>query len=279
MKGWRIGGETVPYLYHEATSAQAPHGFFGAAGGVSTGLYNSLNCGYGSADDPTCVTQNRSRVATAMGLTPDRMAAVFQVHGPDVVIASEGAGDDRDRMARADGLVTTCPGLGLSILTADCLPLLLVDNDSAVIGACHAGWRGAAAGIVTRTVSTMRTAGAGTITALIGPTIRQTSYQIGVEMRDEVLARIEPALRDRVVTCFGASSKGKLTFDLAGLVRAQLDHAGIDAIHDCGIDTYTSKPGISSDSPGFFSHRRATHAVEPDCGRQIAVISLPPSTV
>jgi len=277
MTGWRMNGGSVPYLHHQATSTLATHGFFGAAGGVSTGLYDSLNCGYGSADDPNLVAQNRSLVATAMGLTTDRMAAVYQVHGTEVVTASKGGGGNRDQLARADGLVTTCRGLGLSILTADCLPLLLVDAASSVIGACHAGWRGAAAGIVDRTVATMRAAGAGSITALIGPTIRQPSYQVGADMRDAVLAQIKPAIRDSVATCFGPSVEGKLTFDLAGLVRTQLDHAGIDMIHDCGIDTYASKPGVSSDSPGFFSHRRATHAAEPDCGRQIAVISLPPT--
>jgi len=278
MTGWKMNDESVPYLHHEATSTRAPHGFFGAAGGVSTGLYDSLNCGYGSADDPRLVAQNRSRVADAMGLPADRMAAVYQVHGTDVVMSSKGASEDRDQLARADGLVTTCRGLGLSILTADCLPLLLIDSTNSVIGACHAGWRGAAAGIVDRTVMTMRGAGAGPITALIGPTIRQPSYQVGPDMHEAILSQVGSAIRDRVVACFGPSSPGKLTFDLAGLVRAQLNHAGIDMIHDCGIDTYASKPGISPDSHGFFSHRRATHAAEPDCGRQMAVILLPPTT-
>ena len=270
MTGFRIAGAPAPYLHHKTTTARARHGFFGAGGGVSTGLYASLNCGYGSQDDPALVAQNRGRVAAAMGLTPARLAAVYQVHGTDVTVVSEGAPADRNQLVRADGLVTTCRGLGLTILTADCLPLLLADEDGDVIGACHAGWRGAAAGIVGSTVDSMRAAGAGPITALIGPTIRQPSYQVGVEMRDVVLARMSGA-----ATCFVDDAPGKLRFDLARLVRLQLDRAGIDRIHDCEIDTYTGNRTDDPDSLDYFSHRRATHAADADCGRQIAVISLP----
>ena len=279
MTGFQIAGGTPPYLHHAATSRRARHGFFGAAGGVSSGLYDSLNCGYGSQDDPALVARNRGSAAAAIDLAAERMAAVHQVHGPDVVIASEGAPTDRTRMARADGLVTTRRGLGLTILTADCLPLLLVDSGESfggsVIGACHAGWRGAAAGIVDATLTAMREAGAGAITALIGPTIRQPNYQVRAEMRDEVLTRVAPAIRDAASACFIADTPGKLRFDLAGLVTTQLRQAGVAAIHDCGIDTYAASRPAGADSLPFFSHRRATHAADPDCGRQIAVISLP----
>ena len=275
MTGFRIAGAPAPYLHHEATAARAPHGFFGAAGGVSTGLHASLNCGYGSQDDPALVAQNRGRVAAAMELPADRLAAVYQVHGTDVVMAVEGAAEDRRQLVRADGLVTTQRGLGLTILTADCLPLLLVDDGGDVIGACHAGWRGAAAGIVGTTVDAMRAAGAGPITALIGPTIRQQSYQVGAEMRDEVLAQVAPEIRDGTARCFIDDAPGKLRFDLALLVRLQLYQAGIDQLHDCGVDTYVGNRTDDPDSLDYFSHRRATHAADPDCGRQIAVISRP----
>lgn len=275
MTGFRIAGAPAPYLHHEATAARAPHGFFGAAGGVSTGLHASLNCGYGSQDDPALVAQNRGRVAAAMELPADRLAAVYQVHGTDVVMAVEGAAEDRSQLVRADGLVTTQRGLGLTILTADCLPLLLVDDGGDVIGACHAGWRGAAAGIVGTTVDAMRAAGAGLITALIGPTIRQESYRVGAEMRDEVLAQVAPEIRDGAATCFIDDAPGKLRFDLALLVRLQLYQAGIDQLHDCGVDTYVGNRTDDPDSLDYFSHRRATHAADPDCGRQIAVISRP----
>jgi YfiH family protein len=275
MTGFEIAGTTPPYLHHAPTSCRARHGFFGNAGGVSSGLYASLNCGYGSDDDPALVARNRGRVAAAMGLPADRLAAVYQVHGTDVVTAHEGAPEDRDKLGRADGLVTTGRGLGLTILTADCLPLLLVDADAGVIGACHAGWRGAAAGIVDTTLATMRSAGAGPITALIGPTIRQPNYQVGMEMRDEVLALTAPTIRDAASACFIADIPGKLRFDLAGFVALYLGRAGVEAVHDCGVDTYASGEVASADSLDFFSHRRATHAADPDCGRQIAVISLP----
>lgn len=279
MTGFEIAGTRPPFLHHAPTTMLARHGFFGTAGGVSSGVYASLNCGYGSNDDPDLVARNRNRVAMAMGLSVDRMAAVYQVHGTEVLVTGEGAPADRSRLARADGLVTTERGLGLTILTADCLPLLLVDAGGTVIGACHAGWRGAAGGIIDATLTAMRAAGAGPVTALIGPTIRQESYQVGVEMRDEVLGQVVSEIRDDASTCFSADAPGTLRFDLAGLVTLQLRHAGIAAIHDCGVDTYVNRridrPADAPDSPDFFSHRRATHAKEPDSGRQIAVISLP----
>ena len=275
MTGFAMAGGDVPYLHHAETGSRAPHGFFGAAGGVSSGVYASLNCGFGSGDETPLVAANRDRVAGAMGLATDRLAAVYQVHGADVVIATSGAPADRSQMTRADGIVTTKTGLGLSILTADCLPLLLVDEAADVIGACHAGWRGAVAGIVGATLALMRYQGAGPVTALIGPTIRQPSYQVGAEMRETCLAIVDPAIREAAASCFLAEDGGRFRFDLPGLVRHQLAHAEVAEILDCGQDTYAGMPeGGASDSPGYFSHRRATHAAEPDCGRQISVIAL-----
>ncbi|MEC8806403.1 MAG: polyphenol oxidase family protein [Pseudomonadota bacterium] len=280
MTGFRYDAGPTAFLYHPDTSALARHGFFGRAGGVSDGLYDSLNCGYGSNDDPTRVASNRARAAAALGLPETRMAAVWQVHGADVLRVDRGAPADRSQMAKADGLVTTEPGLGLTILTADCLPLLLAEAGGRVVGACHAGWRGAARGIVDATVQAMRDAGAGAITALIGPTIQHRSYQVGPDMREDLLNQMAVPVRDDAATCFTPDSGKKWHFDLPGLVSAQLRAAGVSAIHDCGVDTYTTDIPGAADSPGFFSHRRATHAKEADCGRQIAVIALPgPATV
>ena len=275
MTGFRIAAGPTAYLYHAETSLQARHGFFGCAGGVSNGLYDSLNFGYGSDDDPDSVTRNRARVAMALGLGETDMAAAWQVHGADVIRTDKGAPADRSRMTKADGLVTTQPGLGLTILTADCLPLLLADPAGQVIGACHAGWRGAAKGIVDATVQAMRDEGAAGITALIGPTIQQHSYQVAPDMRSELLDQVAAPLRDAAAACFQPDGTERWHFDLPRLVAVQLKLAGVDSIHDCGADTYSDGIGTGSDSPTFFSHRRATHANEPDCGRQISVIAMP----
>ena len=278
MTGFSHSNGPTAYLHHQDISALARHGFFGRRGGVSEGLYDSLNCGYGSDDSPDRITTNRSRVASALGLSETRMAAVWQVHGADVLRVNEGAPADRSMMTRADGMVTTEPGIGLTILTADCLPLLLAETGGKVVGACHAGWRGAARGIVATTVQAMRDAGAGALTALIGPTIRQQSYQVGKDMREELLEQIERPIRDDATACFEADGPITWRFDLPRLVSTQLCAAGVRDILDCGIDTYAPRPNAAPDSPGFFSHRRATHAKEPDCGRQIAVIARPANT-
>ena len=311
MTGFIHTTTAVPYLHHVATTARAMHGFFGTAGGVSSGVYASLNCGFGSDDDAALVARNRDLVRTEMDLAPGRMAAVYQVHGQEAVMADDlfdenGMVVERASLPRADGLVTTTPGVGLTILTADCLALLLVDDAGRVAGACHAGWRGAAAGIVGTTVALMRDQGAGRITALIGPTIRQPSYQVGAEMRTELLDSVPTSLRDLAAQCFRpddcrtdddcrTNGDPRYRFDLPGLVRHQLAADDVADILDCGVDTYTGtgtdgdlqQPGdalsISGpdsgsdsgpDSGPYFSHRRATHAGDADSGRQIAVMAL-----
>ena len=279
MTGFRHHTDPTCFLYHTETLPVARHGFFGRAGGVSDGLYDSLNCGYGSDDNPARVADNRARAAKALGISQPRLAAAWQVHGADVIRADRGAPADRSQLAKADGLVTTEPGLGLTILTADCLPLLLADPAGTVVGACHAGWRGAARGIVDATVQAMRDAGAVTITALIGPTIQQRSYQVGPDMHEELLQTTTQEIRDHVAACFLPDSDNRWRFDLPGMVAIQLRAAGVDTIHDCAVDTYADGLGDDADSPGFFSHRRATHANEPDCGRQIAIIALQGHTV
>ena len=283
------GSPGSPCFYkHE--SVDVPHGFFTADGGVSTGLYESLNCGFGSADDAALVTANRGSAATSLGLGPDDLAAVYQVHGNDCITVTGATSADRDALPRADGIVTRTPGLGLSILTADCLPLLLVDTAAGVIGACHAGWRGACDGISGNTITAMKDLGADKITALIGPTIQQRSYQVGAEMRAAVIAASGNALPTEVIAdCFAPEESGdKYRFDLPAYVRARLVADGIDAIYDCGIDTYNHSCGDSykdghagrdkskgGESPAFFSHRAATHAGAADSGRQISMIALP----
>ena len=292
MTGFTYSNGSVPYLHHADITPRARHGFFGAAGGVSSGVYASLNCGFGSRDDGALVARNRDLVRGEMGLAPGRMAAVCQVHGREAVMAENLCDEtdvpmDRDSLLRADGMVTTTPGLGLAILTADCLPLLLVDGNGRVAGACHAGWRGAAAGIVNTTVALMRNRGAGRITAMIGPTIRQPSYQVGADMRAVLLDSVSPTIRDLAAQCFHADGDRHYRFDLPGLVRHQLVANAVTEVLDCRIDTYTSMrkgkslaqssdagPDSDPDSVAYFSHRRATHAGKTDCGRQIAVIAL-----
>ena len=294
MTGFTRSTGAVPHLHHPAITPRAWHGFFGTAGGVSSGDYASLNCGFGSQDDAALVARNRNLVRAEMGLAPGRLAAVYQVHGQQALLAENlmddtGALAERGSLPRADGLVTATPGIGLSILTADCLPLLLVDERGGVAGACHAGWRGAAAGIVGATIALMRDQGAGRITALIGPTIQQPSYQVGRDMRTELLDSVSPAIRDAAARCFHPDGEDHYRFDLAGLVRRQLAAEEVIDILDCGIDTYAaldpdpgaesgsdhdSGPDTGPDSVAYFSHRRATHAGAADCGRQIAVIAL-----
>lgn len=269
----------VPFLFHAPTSLRVRHGFFGRAGGVSSGIYDSLNCGFGSQDETSLVATNRNRAAAAIGVEPEKMAAVYQVHGSTAILVDEGAPAKRKDLVGADALVTATPGIGLSILTADCLPVLMADEGGKVVGAAHAGWRGAADGVVASAVTLMREVGAGRITALIGPTIQQASYQVGSDMREELLVSLPHHLRDAAAECFqpdntngGKDQKPKFRFDLPRLVQIQLHYAGVSDIHDCRVDTYAAARPSAPDSPAYFSHRRATHAKAADSGRQISII-------
>jgi YfiH family protein len=271
----RQAGNGAVFVGGDAFAGRIRYGFFSAEGGVSHGVYDSLNCGFGSDDKPGSVSRNREVCTAAMGLATDRLAAVFQTHSADAVTVTASTPANRETMTRADGMATTVPELGLAILTADCLPLLLGDADAGVIGACHAGWRGAATGIIQATLAEMQAAGAQQITALIGPTIRQASYQVGSEMRAEIMeSKQDNRVRaDNIAGCFMVDPErdDRYLFDLPGFVRAQLDAAGVAQIADCGEDTYTPS---GTESPRFFSHRRATHEAAPDSGRQISIISL-----
>jgi YfiH family protein len=238
------------------------HGFFTREGGVSEGLYASLNCGPGSSDRPEAVQENRRRVAAAMGVAADALCTLYQVHGRDVVTVTAPFGGERPK---ADGLVTNRPGLALGILTADCAPVLFADASAGVIGACHAGWRGAEAGVTDATIAAMERLGAKAahITAVIGPTIAQASYEVGPEFPKPFLAADQRAAR-----FFTPSPRaGHFQFDLPGYLVSRL--AGrVGTVHDMALDTRT-------DPQRFFSFRRTTLAGEPDYGRQVSVIALP----
>ncbi|MBU6266433.1 MAG: peptidoglycan editing factor PgeF [Sphingomonadales bacterium] len=245
--------------------AGLPHGFLGRRGGVSSGLVAGLNVGLGSADDPTAVAENRARAVAAV-LPGARLVTVYQVHSPDCVEAAEWPDADRPH---ADALVTNRPGLLLGIVTADCAPVLLADAEAGVIGAAHAGWKGAFGGVCEATVDAMVRLGArrDRIVAAIGPCIRMASYEVDDAFRARILADpVGPD--DRFIA---ASRPGHWQFDLQGYVQDRLWYrAGIARIDGLSLDTYT-------DPARFYSFRRATHRAEPDYGRQIALIGLPAS--
>jgi len=236
------------------------HGFFTRRGGASSGIFAGLNCGPGSTDQSHAVATNRLRVADAMGVPPDRLLSLNQVHSADVVTVDGAGWAERPR---ADAAVTRQPGLALGILTADCAPVLFADAGAGVIGAAHAGWRGTLGGIVEATVDAMEAAGArrGAIRAVIGPTISQRAYEVGPDFFETFLAR--EAGWDRY---FAEGKDDRLLFDLPGLVLARLRAVGVEA-EWIGRCTY-------GDPDRFYSYRRATHAGEPDYGRLISAITL-----
>ena len=240
-----------------------PHGFFTRAGGVSAGPYASLNCSLSSADDPAAVRENRARAAAVLDLPPAALLGLTQVHGPVVVEAREPWGEDRPK---ADAMVTDRPGLALGVITADCAPVLFADAEASVIGAAHAGWRGAVAGVLDATLDAMERLGAARarIAAAVGPCIAQASYEVGPDLRDEVLAR-DPA--DARFFAAGARPD-RWQFDLPGYCAARLVAAGAGRVAALGVDTL-------ADDGRFFSHRRRTLAGGGPIGHQISAIALP----
>src|SRR6476659_7635799 len=199
------------------------HGFFTRQGGVSTGLYSSLNCGLGSKDDPESVAENRARVAEMLGTGPDRLLTLFQVHSAKAVVAKKPW--IADGAPEADAVVTNVPGLAIGVLTADCAPVLFCDAEARVIGAAHAGWRGALSGIVESTVEAMATLGAKPerIVAVIGPTISRNAYEVGADYVERFLAD-ESASASFFATDEGS---GEPHFDLPGYVGERLRRAGV----------------------------------------------------
>ena len=235
------------------------HGFFTRKGGASSGIFRGLNCGTGSSDQSDIVRINRARVAEAMGV--DALNAVHQYHSADVVTVTDPLGEAKPK---ADALVTNVPGQALSILTADCQPVLFSDPEAKVIGAAHAGWRGALAGVLEATIEAMVALGAtrGDIRATVGPTISQKAYEVGPEMLDEFIAE------DPENTRFFAQGQGdRYQFDLPAYGVHRMRAAGIGDANWIRHCTY-------SDEERFFSYRRTTHAKEADYGRLISVIRL-----
>jgi YfiH family protein len=238
------------------------HAFFTRDGGVSEGIYQSLNGGLGSNDHPAHIAENRRRMAEAVGVGPGHFLSVHQTHSADVAVAS-GPWPDGAR-PRADAIVTRTEGLAIGATAADCGAVLLVDPSARVIGAAHAGWKGALAGILRATVDAMVELGAerGAIIAAIGPLIRQPSYEVG----DEFVERFVAASADNSEFFRPASRAGHAMFDLAGFIRHRLRRAGVSVVDDSGLDTYSD--------PRFFSYRRSVHRGEPDYGRHIHAITL-----
>jgi polyphenol oxidase len=238
------------------------HAFFTREGGVSDGIYASLNGGIGSSDDPARVAENRRRMAEQMGVTPEHFLSVHQTHSPDVMVAT-GPWQGASR-PRADAIVTRTEGLAIGATAADCGPILLTDPRARVIGAAHAGWKGALTGIVEATVEAMEKLGAerGGIVAAIGPLIRQHSYEVG----SEFVERFIEADADHALFFLPAARENHAMFDLAGFVRMRLENSGVLMIEDTGIDTYSDER--------FFSYRRSVHRGEPDYGRHVHAIVL-----
>lgn len=238
------------------------HGFFTRQGGVSKGVYGSLNCGLGSRDDAENVRQNCSLVAETLGVPPEHLLTLYQIHSATAVIVDK---PWNCTVSEADALVTRTPGLAIGALTADCAPVLFCDPEARVIAAAHAGWRGALLGIVEATVASMERLGAKPerVVAVIGPTISQRAYEVGADYVERFLAE-EPASSPFFMTDDGS---GEPHFDLAGYVADRLARAGVGTVSDLGLCTYC-------DETRLFSYRRSQHHGEDDYGRQISAIVL-----
>jgi YfiH family protein len=254
----------TPYLTDHRLAALpgVRHGFFTRAGGVSDGIYGSLNCGLGSGDDPARVAENRSRVALATGVAPDRLVTPYQVHGTEtIVVDAPWPGDQRPR---ADAVVTNRTDIAIAVGTADCGPVLLADSAAGVIGAAHAGWKGALAGILESVIAAMEGLGARReqIVAVLGPMISQANYEVG----PEVVAQFVAADPAHAALFVPSPRPGRSLFDLPGAIVSRLRRAGVDAA-SLGLCTY-------ADESRFFSFRRATHRGEKDYGRELSAIAL-----
>jgi YfiH family protein len=239
------------------------HAFFTRNGGISTGLYASLNGGTGSRDDPQAVSENRRRMATHLGVAPQALLVPYQIHSADVVVATQPwAADTRPR---ADGLVTNVPHLALGVTGADCGMILFADAQARVIGACHAGWKGAFTGILEATLAAMERLGGARnkIVAVLGPTIAQSSYEVGPEF----VAHFVEADAETARLFVPSNRPGHALFDLPAFIGMRLTRAGVGSFHDLALDTY-------ADEERFFSYRRSTHRAEADYGRLVSAIAL-----
>jgi YfiH family protein len=247
-----------------ASQRNIRHAFFTRQGGVSEGVYASLNGGVGSSDDPLSVQENRRRMAETLEVAPEALISVYQVHSPDAVIVE---GPWQGERPKADAMVTSVPGLALGVTTADCGPVLFADAQARVIGAAHAGWRGAMTGVLESTVIAMERLGAKRekIVAVLGPTISQKAYEVGPDF----IERFTTEAPGHVRFLKEAMRPDHAMFDLPGFIGARLEASGIGAFTDLGLCTY-------SDEERLFSYRRTTHRKEPDYGRLISAIALTP---
>ncbi len=250
---------TSPLLTHPSLM----HGFFTREGGVSTGLYASLNGGLGSDDEVAHITENRARMAAHLHISPAHLLSLYQFHSAECVIVTDPW--PIAARPRADAMATRIPGLALAIGTADCGPLLFADTEARVIGAAHAGWKGALGGVIESTLEAMEQLGAqrARINAVLGPTISQTNYEVGAEFREAFIARDENSTRFFTPL----TDQGKCRFDLPGFIVGRLEAAKIGSIENLALCTY-------ADEQRFFSFRRATHRGEADYGRLIAALTL-----
>ena len=241
------------------------HGFFTRKGGISCGLHASLNCGFGSDDDPGTIDQNRRRVAKFLTVSPDDLVTVHQIHSTNVVVVENIW--PKTCPPQGDAMVTSRTGIALGILTADCIPVLLADTTHGVIGAAHAGWKGALGGILEATVEAMEVQGARrkNITAVVGPCIAQASYEVGPEFR-AVFVGQDP---DHAVYFRPSTLDRHYQFDLAGFAMHRLKRLALRRCSDLARDTY-------AEAELFFSYRRSCHRHEGDYGRQISAIAITP---
>ena len=239
------------------------HAFFTRAGGVSQGVYATLNGGTGSNDAPDKIAENRARMASILGVTADRLLTAYQIHSPDVVTVEQPW--TQQTRPRADAIVTKTPRLAIGVSTADCGPLLFADSRAGVIGAAHAGWRGALTGVIEATVAAMEKLGASRarIVAALGPTISQPNYEVGPEF----VARFTAADADNARFFIASPKAGHAMFDLPGYIAIRIARAGIANFEDLALCTY-------AEPDRFYSFRRATHRNEPDYGRHINAIAL-----
>jgi polyphenol oxidase len=259
--------EPVEFI-RAAALAGIPHGFLGRRGGVSTGIHAGLNVGWGSDDERAAIAENRRRAVAAV-LPGAALVTVHQVHSPEVVTVTEpwpdpGSSPGQAARPKADALVTDRPDLLLGVLSADCAPVLLADREAGVVGAAHAGWKGALAGVTDATVAAMEALGARRerIAAAIGPCIARASYEVDAEFEANFV--VADTFNARF---FKQGREGHAWFDLEGYVAARLEAAGVGTVEKLGLDTY-------ADEIRFYSYRRATHRGEPGYGRELSVIGL-----
>jgi YfiH family protein len=239
------------------------HAFFTREGGVSAGVYDSLNGGVGSRDDPASVEENRARMAGSLGASAHRLLIPYQIHSAEALSVAEPW--EAEARPRCDGLVTTTSALALGVTGADCGMLLFADARAGVVGAAHAGWKGALSGVIEATVSTMEAQGARRpdIHVALGPTIGPRSYEVGAEF----VARFVNADRRHARFFSPSPREGHSMFDLPGFIAARVDRLGVATFENLNVDTY-------ADEARCFSYRRSVHFGEPDYGRLVSAIAL-----